>query len=142
MATNEKGSDLDVFEGLNKKGGAGSPSSVPPPPPGPGVQQTLLGMTSPASLNEPTPTSPEGTLDPSFVSPAVDAPDLDGTANAAANAPPPPGRASLPPIDPVAPAFAAPSGPKPATDVDWDDEDEATHIFDKGDDAPRRSVPI
>jgi hypothetical protein len=131
MATNDKGSDLDIFEGLSKKGGSGSPSgghsSAPPPPPprAEGAQHTLLGITGPGSLlgsPQATPSSPAGLQ------------------SSGRPTPPPPGRGSLPP---VAPAFPAPAVPKAGVDVDWDDEDEATHIFDKGDDAPRvRSAPI
>src|SRR5579883_2702369 len=127
MATNDKGSDLDVFEGLSKKGPGGSssqpglPAALPAPPAAPhaGVApdvagRTLLGLTPP-------PTS----------SPL----------------PPPPGRTALAPMgapmgDAVGPA-APPAGARPGVDVDWDDEDEATHIFDKADEPPRgSSAPI
>ncbi|MBV9947672.1 MAG: hypothetical protein JOZ69_12535 [Myxococcales bacterium] len=110
MSTNEKGSDLDVFEGLSKKGASSAPPgspSVPSPPRVPeGANRTLLGMTAPASLGAP---------------------------------PPPPGRTALPPVDPASPSLSGNNMPaaKPGVDVDWDDEDEATHIFDKAEDAPR-----
>src|SRR5258708_23748223 len=106
MATNEKGSDLDVFEGLSKKGpGASSPpgqqTAPPPPPRAPDASRTLLGITP-----------------PSMASPL----------------PPPPGRTALPPVA----ADAGGTSPlRSGVDVDWDDEDEATQIFDKGEDGPR-----
>jgi hypothetical protein len=195
MATNDKGSDLDVFEGLTKKGGSGSQSTVPPPPPG-GAGQTLLGMPAQTPWAPPSPqpntsdfdsaadsgVDGSGNVDgPSADSASADSASADSasadsasayraysdsasgdTANAdggmndgggndgdtdvalsAPKAPPPPGRGSLPPIDPVAPAYADQIGQRPSSDVDWDDEDEATHIFDKGDEAPNmRSAPL
>ncbi len=119
MATDENGSDLDVFEGLTKKGGGGSQPSAPPPPPRDG-SRTLLGVTSPAAMPVAAPASP-------------------GTSSLP---PPPPGRTSLPPVAPASPAEvgARPGG----VDVDWDDEDEATQIFDKDGDLPliRRGAPL
>ena len=126
MATNDKGSDLDIFEGLSKKGGSGSPSgghtSAPPPPP-PGAKQTLLGINA-GGLAVPPP------------------PGLPG-AFSASRPPPPPGRGSLPPVGAPSPQTLA-AVPKAAVDVDWDDEDEATHIFDKAEDFPirPRSAPL
>jgi hypothetical protein len=126
MATNDKASDLDIFEGLTKKGGtessSGAPSGAPPPRPPPSAansQHTLMGMTAPTSLSSPS--------------------DSGSHESPAARPAPPPGRGSLPPI---APAFAQ-AAAKTSVDVDWDDEDEATHIFDKAEDlAPRsRSAP-
>jgi hypothetical protein len=125
METNDKGSDLDVFEGLSKKGGLGSPSdatsTAPPPPPtrpSDGAQRALLSITSPGVL--PVPPPPAST------------PSVAGVSRPP---PPPPGRGSLPPM-PAAPP--EPAGSKAGTDVDWDDEDEATQIFDKADDMPPR----
>jgi len=118
MATDEKGSDLDVFEGLTKKGGAGAQSSAPPPPPPRDGSRTLLGLTSPAAMPVAPPAGLNATLPP-----------------------PPPGRTSLPPVAPASPAEV---GARPGADVDWDDEDEATHIFDKEGDLPpvRRGAPL
>jgi hypothetical protein len=119
MATDDKGSDLDVFEGLTKKGGSGAQSSAPPPPPPRDGSQTLLGLTAPGSIAA-----------------SQQAPLSTGLP------PPPPGRTSLPPV-----ALSSPreGGPRPGVNVDWDDEeDEATHIFDKDGDLPpvRRPAPL
>jgi hypothetical protein len=139
MAQNEKsGSDLDIFEGLGKKGPSVHPSSgarsVPPPPPpaagmGAAGKRTLLGVMAP-------PTSP---MLPTGGSPSR-------------MPPPPPGRSSLPPVVAPPPARsggsfpppAPPSATKPANanasvgvDMDWDEEDEATHIFDEANDSTR-----
>jgi len=127
MAQNDKGgSDLDVFEGLGKKGGsahpqAGAPSAPPPPPsarPSSDAigKRTLLGIPAPI-LGGPS------------QSPSVRAP------------PPPPGRSTLPPVVSSSRASAAQPQPSsvPATtagvDVEWDDDDEATQIFDEGRDS-------
>jgi hypothetical protein len=123
MATNDKGSDLDVFEDLSKGAGSGSPaggeSSVPPPPPrrSEGAPRTLLGVTAP-------PSSPASASGPR---PAANT----------TRPPPPPGRTALPPVAPASKPAASPAAKAsgvPGVDVDWDDEDEATHIFDKGND--------
>lgn len=120
------GSDLDVFNGLAKKGSApAAPTSdrrAPPP-----VKKTLLGLQAPPPpVSRPVPSRP---------------PSLPG--------PPPPSRKSGPapipsrplPPPPSMPRAASgrpgplPPKPPPATaapvDMDWDDEDEKTAIFDK-----------
>ena len=142
MAAENK-SDLDIFEGLGKKSGSvrASSSSVPAPPrssssmpaltPVAGSpvasdaganKKTLLGMTTPASAsNVPT-------------------------VGARPAPPPPPGRGQLPQVVPPPPhdmrRGSAPPPPRNgnpggngrgALDMDWDDEDETTHVFDKGD---------
>jgi hypothetical protein len=138
MAQNEKsGSDLDIFEGLGKKSASVHPSSgarsVPPPPPPAGGmsavgKRTLLGVMAP-------PTSP---MLPTGSSPSR-------------MPPPPPGRSSLPPVvapppsrSPSFPPPAPPSATKPANananaavDMDWEEEDEATHIFDETSESTR-----
>ncbi len=135
MAQNEKGgSDLDVFEDLGKKNTSIRPTSaktVPPPPPQPSGQdstkRTLLGVIA-------APAPATGAL--ASVPPGI----------SSRTPPPPPGRASLPPVGssgkaangpPPAPASApsamnASAAAAAAVDVNWDDEDEATHIFDEG----------
>jgi hypothetical protein len=137
MAQNDKGgSDLDIFEGLGKgTSAARAPStgrSVPPPPPvaaKPGdAKRTLLGITAPVAT---TPMLPTGGTSPSRMPP------------------PPPGRSSLPPVVAPAPTARISSVPPPpsaaqatrpanvnasataSVDMDWDEEDEATHIFDE-----------
>ncbi|HEX4448560.1 MAG TPA: PEGA domain-containing protein, partial [Polyangiaceae bacterium] len=133
MAQNEKsGSDLDIFEGLGKKNPSAAPPngtrSVPPPPPPPAgrtmpleAKRTLLGVSAPTTSPMLQPASPSRMP------------------------PPPPGRASLPPIvaPPASRISSIPPPPaasqtkpananaSPAVDMDWDEEDEATHIFDE-----------
>jgi PEGA domain len=129
MATNDKGSDLDIFEGLGKKGGSGAPtggvsSGPPPPPPRSDGQHTLMGMTAPSSMP----------LAPSLPGSGLVPP---GTSRP----PPPPGRTALAPVGPTSP-FNLPAA-KTDVDVNWDDEeDEATQIFDKAEEfAPNRPRP-
>jgi hypothetical protein len=150
-------SDLDVFEGLGKKGPtarppAASPNSIGTPPPPPpraqpqdALRRTLLGVTPPPGLSPSTATLPPPPMSRDTRTP-----------------PPPPGRGTLPPA--VAPpargssapppptslaaqpagAFAAPRGPAASIDMEWDDEDEATQIFDKTEEphAARSAAPI
>ncbi len=129
MAQNEKGGDLDIFEGLGKKAAtsrtsSGTQRSVPPPPPSMRQNEskrTLVGMTAPATLPGGSPSSggfPPPPSTPSRVPP------------------PPPGRASLPPVGPgsaktsaAAPVPIAQAQAKSNVDVDWDDDDEATQVF-------------
>jgi serine/threonine-protein kinase len=161
MADNKGGSDLDVFEGLARKPQARpattpptapssqavpSPSGAPPPPPG--RARTLLGMAPPMppSARPPVPSSPGRLPMPSTpglpppptargsgVLPAVSPPPAKSSA-------PPPGRGPMP-SNPLPPPTAPPAkagslpGPAPAkpaaVDMDWDDEDEKTHVYDK-----------
>lgn len=188
-ASEKRGSDLDIFEGLGKKAGKPSaaappappgslPASMPPsmggamgsvpgslpvppppgrppsmtPPPGGGglpeftaPKKTLLGIPQPGGSVTPPPpaASASGAL------PAPMAPPARGT-----TPPPPPGRGSLPPVAPPPARSAASSSaaisalpPSPTSTgqaaaqpapsrgarMDWDDDDdEATHVFDKG----------
>lgn len=172
MATqNEKGgSDLDIFEGLGKKGVSGPPvpsrpppppsssRSAPPPPP-PANKRTLVGVTAP------TPPPPLGAVPPP-------------SGPASRQPPPPPGRSNLPPVvapppramsavpapapppasgrptpapfstapapaPPPVSANASATAPAQPVDMDWDDEDEATQIFDKGDEPTKaEAVPL
>jgi len=159
MAENKGGSDLDVFEGLARKPQARpatTPSTVPSPlgvasssgPPPPGRARTLLGMAPPMPPSAhgsmpsspgrlPIPSSPGLPPPPvargSGVLPAISAPPAKGSA-------PPPARGTLP-SNPLPPPVAPPVmgsgviGPPPAkpaaVDMDWDDEDEKTHVYDK-----------
>ena len=140
MADN-KGSDLDIFEGLGKKS-APPPArgSAVPPPPGPrggpptdgGGKKTLLGIASPAAGGiAPPPRQPPP---PSRASlPAVVPPPQRASAP-----PPPPAHTKPAPYNQSVPPAPAASG---GMDMDWDDEDEATHIFDKDSDAPLPGAP-
>jgi hypothetical protein len=148
-------SDLDIFEGLGKKGPTARPpapgnalGTPPPPPPRAPAQdamrRTLLGVTPPPTLPPP----PPPTLPPPAMSRDTRTP------------PPPPGRGSLPPVvgppprgtstppaQPAAQAVASapptPRSPSPSIDMEWDDEDEATQIFDKAEEphAHRGAAP-
>ncbi len=149
MAEN-KGSDLDIFEGLGKKSDASMPAprgpgappppsrgpGAPPPPPGDFGKRTLLGVPAPIApppnrppSNQPPPPPPgRGQL------PAIVAPPPRSIAPAeAAPAAPAPERASDPlPPPPAAEATPAPVAPAAGgMQMDWDDEEEATHVFDK-----------
>ena len=161
MAENKGGSDLDVFEGLARKpqsrpapstpgspSSGASPSGAPPPPPG--RARTLLGMAPPmppSAGRPPLPSSPSGRM-PMPSSPGLPPPPTRGSGVLPAVLPPPakssappPGRPPLPsnPLPPptAPPKAAAMPGPgpapdKPATvDMDWDDEDEKTQVYDK-----------
>ena len=158
MGADNKGSDLDIFEGLGKKGPgpaapsappAGPPSgrgsAVPPPPitgrmPGPpGAppsdmgKKTLLGIAAPANAQAAAPPPRGPTSRPSSSLPSVSAPPQKS------NPPPPPAATKPAPYNSGAPSPAAASGP--GMDMDWDDEDEATHIFDKEDDSHAGPMP-
>lgn len=158
MAENKGGSDLDVFEGLARKpqsihpGAASAPSLPAPPVPGsrPGVPappppraRTLLGMASLLPSTPPTapPAPPASKLPPPSV------PGLPPPArHSGAPVPPPPPKsvpppprgpqasspnAALPPAAPP-PMSAAAAAAQPATvEMDWDDEDEKTNVYDK-----------
>lgn len=181
VMSDNKGSDLDIFESLGKKGlsstsvlppdaalassaqlppTATSSRSVPPPPPPPfsaaasapppapptapwaeapppahfaggggggvggGMKQTLMGIPMPP---------------PPSMRPSTSPPPPPGRSSLPAVAPPPRASgstvSSVPPPPPVA-TRPAPSEPH-ATEMDWDDEDEATQIFDKAEDSSR-----
>lgn len=169
MAQNEKGgSDLDVFEGLGKKGGTSRPApapgtrSVPPPPPpstnmrlsSPDMaKRTLLGIVAPSATTPPPPPPPIGSTPPAVLRtpppppgrstlPPVVAPaprPVAGSTAAVAQPPPPPSPAALAESK-AAPEAEIPAPEKAVTagvDVDWDDEDEATQIFDDHHELPR-----
>ena len=194
----DKGSDLDVFEGLAKKAPRSTAPGLTPPPPSNAGKRTLLGGVGPVPLPPPPgsaaaplPGAP-GSLPPPLTSPpgarisapmppppgAISTPLPPPPPGAAVSTPlpppppatsapmpsavplpPPPGAASVPlPPPPGAPVASAPlpaplppppgaapagetaksappPGGKAAVDMDWDDEEESTHVFDasKGD---------
>lgn len=127
MAQNEKSaSDLDVFEGLGKKGTSGPPlagHSVPPPPP--------------TSTHPPPPAADLGKRTLSGIVAATPVQQLPSgtTTGVVRTPPPPPGRSSLPPVVAppkiVTPVPADGATAKPGVNVEWDDDDEATQIFDE-----------
>ncbi|MDI1451220.1 PEGA domain-containing protein [Polyangium sp. 6x1] len=206
----DKGSDLDVFEGLAKKAPRSTtPGLVPPPPSGAARKSTLLGGVAPVPLPPPpgsggplppppsalppppgapsqriaTPLPPPPGAAPSMPLPpppgaaaSVPLPPPPGAAasiplppppgaaasmplpmppapppgaSPASALPPPPGAAVAPvplPPPPGAPAAEAPAKVGPggkAVDMDWDDEEESTHVFDasKGDPHPTGPRP-
>ena len=153
---NDKRSDLDIFEGLGKKNGPAPRASAPPAPPpsrapappappssmGDIGKKTLMGIAAPAvggqggppiaARSQPVPPMPPPTGRISSL-PAVNAPPPKS-----APPPAPPPAASTKPapygVAPSAPSFSSPQAgapPQGGMDMDWDDEDEATHIFDK-----------
>jgi serine/threonine protein kinase len=180
VMSDNKGSDLDIFESLGKKGlsstsvlppdaalsspaqlpstqapapppTATSSRSVPPPPPpfstsAPGggtMKQTLMGIPMPPPPSMRPSTSPPPPPGRSSL-PAVAPPPPRTSGSTVSSVPPPPPAAQS--VAPRAPAPAttrpAPSEPN-AVAMDWDDEDEATQIFDKPEDSSRaEAVPM
>jgi serine/threonine protein kinase len=134
-------------------------SSVPPPPPrsipsnppmiikSDVAKRTLVGMAPGVVPSAPPPSSRPAPPPPRSVAP----PPPPGRGSLPQVVPPPP-RASVNPPPPAAvtapglgtssaPTLAKASAPPPVAtppvtakglDMDWDDEDEATHVFDKG----------
>jgi serine/threonine protein kinase len=113
VMSDNKGSDLDIFEGLGKKSQP-KVSSAPPPPPPPSGQQraseptqtaqpapqtfdvqkkTLMGIPQPAGSAAPPPPPPSA----GRISAPPPVPPPSGSMKAAPP-PPPPGRGSLPPV--------------------------------------------
>lgn len=143
------GSDLDVFDGLAKKSQRPSvPDQRAPAPPPPLAKKTLLGLPAPnVPLPPPSRAGAAPPPPPSRVSVPPPPPSRVSAPPPLAAAPPPPSRRSAPP--PPAPPSRAPAPPPPAqaapVDMDWDDEDEKTAVFDKAtEDASRallRSAP-
>jgi serine/threonine protein kinase len=148
MAADNKGSDLDIFEGLGKKSSGRVPTTppasgrgpVPPPPPngdsfraGPSAgdaRKTLMGVAAPAMV-----------------------PSSGAITAARPMPPPPPGRGSLPQV--VPPPHRGSSGPpmpppvstRPqvqgkSVDMEWDDENENTHVFDKSESKVAAAAPV
>jgi hypothetical protein len=136
MVDEKRGSDLDVFEGLEKKSTSTRPpsrgqSTPPPPAAGPSMgrpanKRTLLGVAAP--LPPPPPSARSVRV---------------GPPSGSSRAPPPlPGRSNLPPV--VAPASRAsttapppPAAARAGVPVSWDDDDEATHIFEESGHKPQ-----
>ncbi len=166
MADDKGSSDLDVFEGLAKKGPRSTMPGLVPPPPSGGVRKgTLLGGIAPVPLPPPpgggvaplppppgslpapgmpsqrsaVPLPPPPGAGPSSLSMPLPPPSLGAVS---VPLPPPVGSMPLPPMPggalsvplpppvgvPVDPAVAA--RPNKSVDMDWDDEEESTHVFD------------
>jgi hypothetical protein len=143
MVDDKRGSDLDVFEGLEKKSTSTrppsrAPSTPPPPPASPmsartGVavnKRTLLGVSAPLPPPASTSRGPR-------------------PASGTSRAPPPlPGRSNLPPVVAPSQRTATNTPPPPAAaagpgvQVSWDEDDETTHIFEESGHKPQaRSGP-
>jgi hypothetical protein len=152
------GSDLDIFEGLGKKT---TTSAAPAPPPPPSMapvpvdgKRTLLGIPNPSAASTTLPAGPPPPPPPVSAAPpppppvsaAPPPPPASAAPATKQTPPPPPGRGSLPnisksgppPLPGGAPAQTAPApstapqnGASGKLEMDWDDEDEATHVFDK-----------
>jgi len=140
MADNKGGSDLDVFEGLAKKPTRPATPGLAPPPSTQSRMPTLMGGLGPL----PPPSAPPGMAPPPGALPAPLPPPkppastMPGMPSSVLPAPlPPPTAAPLPaplpppktPLPPPVEAKPAPTGK--AVDMDWDDEDESTHVYDK-----------
>lgn len=144
------------------------PSQRGPVPPPPSRQKTLLGMAMP-NVPPPAPSQRSSALPPP-APPARPSslPPAPAARPSLAAPPPPPSRSAPPastaapsPLPPVAPPVsqaaplpppapvAAPDLPAPTpstlaapVDMDWDDEDEKTTIFDKGDAMQSLAAPL
>jgi hypothetical protein len=152
------GSGLDIFKDLAKKPGT-APAAAPAAAPGPpGMRQkTLLGLQAPPGGfpapatrpgGQPPPSRAGGSLPPPPPSRRSGPPPPPPPAMSSGNNPRPPGPPAF--SAPPPPFAAGPSKPPaaPAVDMDWDDEDEKTSIYDKdkaGEDDPAsllaRSAP-
>ena len=140
MADN-KGSDLDVFEGLaNKPTSTRRPASavpppptsqrsVPPPPAPPRRAATQMGIGMPLPPTSAPPlTAPPRTSTPPIAPPPSRNPS--GMIPAQARGSSGPGNVPVPTIPGGTGAVG--SAPRGAmVDMDWDDEDEKTHVYDK-----------
>ncbi len=130
-----KPSGGDMFEGLGAKKATSSPPvsvrSAPPPPPTSErmpmleAKRTLLGIPSPTIPISSPPSLPGAVA---ATQRATSAPPLPNVA--------PPPRSPVPPAPGTQPAngAAAPAGltgKGGGLEMDWDDENEATHVFDK-----------
>ena len=156
-------SDLDIFDGLAaKKSRTGVLSTVPPPPGSrvpapPGARQkTLLGLPVPPAppprvTSAPPPPLPTAPPPPRSMVPPPPPPFKQTPAGAF---PAPPVMGSEPPAVPPPPpppikrheddaSFLSNDGAAPgknSVDIDWDDEDEATQVFDRSSDEGGRSL--
>lgn len=123
------GSDLDIFKDLAKRGNAPSPPATKAPTP----QQTLLGLQAPSrqattrGMPAPPPV-PSRPPPPPSRGQSVPPPPLPTSSSALNSRPSPIANAAPPP--PSAPLPKAP--PAPSVEMDWDDEDEKTSIYDRG----------
>ncbi|MFI5301313.1 MAG: protein kinase, partial [Polyangiales bacterium] len=147
--SDQKGSDLDVFEGLSSKRADNRRPSVAPPPPPPSRSMPPAPVPPPARRaatqlglgNIPLPPGSSGPMSPRTSTPPIAPPPGRGPNSsppssggsglpAAPLPPPPPLRASSAGVAPAPAAAAVPAARANAVEMDWDDEDEKTHIYD------------
>jgi len=155
MAKNKGPSDLDVFEGLSQKEKPPSPAENAPTPfapsAGPGGkggppiirQRTLLGMPSPFGASQPPPPPPPRTGASSVTAPhtglkPLPLASLPPPGRRSLTPPPPPSQHHVPPsVGTVGPSKGVvppptPPGHKAAeVDMDWEDDDEKTTVFER-----------
>jgi serine/threonine-protein kinase len=136
--------------------------AAPPPPPSPppvGLAPPPLPAPPPSALPAPAPPPKSATL------PGLTPPPFPPPASVAAgSAPPPPplpppappphagaSKGATPPPPAVLPPPAPPPGAPPvekaaagkaAVDMDWDDEEESTHVYDKAEHGPKPTKPV
>ncbi|MGH7328566.1 MAG: serine/threonine-protein kinase, partial [Polyangiaceae bacterium] len=152
-AEKQGGSDLDIFEGLGKKNAAqpSRQSSAPPPPPSsmktpaaapsapPQVvrgdlavgKKTLLGVQSPVGAAAPSAAPPSQRAVPAARAslPAVSAPpQKNPLAQSGSHAVPP--AAETKPAAYLEAAAKKAEAKGAAVEMDWDDDEEATHVLD------------
>jgi len=163
-AEKQGGSDLDIFEGLGKKNAAqpGRESSAPPPPPSsmktpaakpsapPQVvrgdltigKKTLLGVQSPVNAAPPAPRSSQPSPNPVPAAraslPAITAPPQKNLSQSGSHAVPP--AAETKPAGMIEAAKTAPAEtlPNNAVQMDWDDDEEQTHVLDREEEKPKK----
>jgi PEGA domain len=124
----DKGSDLDVFEGLTKKKSSG-PTSMPP--------ATIRGTGAPSGVPLPPPKRSSGSAIP------IPKPPPSKRSSALPKPKPPPSRGeSEAPSLSIKPASVSGIFDEPSSsanvlpgsavaDLDWDDDEEATNVFDR-----------
>src|SRR5437016_5328523 len=116
--SDKAGSDLDVFDGLAAK--KSRPSG---PAPAPGGRAPASPPSSAAAAGPPPPPPP--------VAPPLGAGASRPPVPVPPSAPSPPRKSGLPEDDEKTPVPTLKGEAKPGVDIDWDDEDEATMVFDK-----------
>lgn len=128
--SDKNGSDLDIFEGLVKKGKEPAQAAAPPPPP----PSSQLGATRSDTVTNPLSVTPP-TIPAAF---GVQKKTLVGVPPSPLPPPPASDAATAPTVQALdattTKVVPNPVATKPASrgiEMEWTDDDEATHVFDK-----------